>query len=638
MENLDTNSWLNSSTNLFNDLNSDLYNNKNYNNYSNSNGAFEFYDENYDNNNNNKNIKLDNFLVDDFDGILNMNSNENDKNIVNIKLDNEKEISSLNSINWDELILEPYSNSNLGSGELSISSNNEATGTKYQIIEKQRKLEEALKKQEEINNKLEEQLRRSQMKSDLLTNKTTNSRIMLSDISSSSKLNSTPSKKVKGSSFLNNKENFNFTASGMKPKFQQSVFLEPKSSIQASVNGSPRRRKSKSKSISEKDRESKFKINFTKGLTPSNSISNKEIRLEAPLEPASIPDSPYEIGQSPILGLGLNLDSSRRSSISPSESTKLFGSSNEGNNSSPVSSPMKQPRFLYEQTQVRRLSTSDSLLFNNPNMTTPQLGHPSMNLSPVMSIGSSPIGEEPESQFNIAQTPSPVLKSQGRFEGHSPQFGTHGKDIDIALTNSPLKITRKLTTLPRGSIDRYVKELPDKLFECLYPSCNKTFKRRYNIRSHIQTHLEDRPYNCDFEGCDKAFVRNHDLVRHKKSHMEKRYACPCGKKFNREDALIVHRSRLICIGGKQFENVVIKRSPRKRGRPRKEAVPPENMSPTKKLDRDGSIGINNTNKFDVNTEMNFYPIEDQTNRNLLSELETELRMSLEQEGQFQNLT
>nr|1NCS_A Chain A, TRANSCRIPTIONAL FACTOR SWI5 [Saccharomyces cerevisiae] len=47
-------------------------------------------------------------------------------------------------------------------------------------------------------------------------------------------------------------------------------------------------------------------------------------------------------------------------------------------------------------------------------------------------------------------------------------------------------------TLPRGSIDKYVKEMPDKTFECLFPGCTKTFKRRYNIRSHIQTHLEDR--------------------------------------------------------------------------------------------------------------------------------------------------
>ena len=193
---------------------------------------------------------------------------------------------------------------------------------------------------------------------------------------------------------------------------------------------------------------------------------------------------------------------------------------------------------------------------------------------------------EPESHFTVSKTPSPILKSQGHFQGQSPQFSQLAQQIEnnnINPLESPLKITRKLTTLPRGSIDIYVKELPDKMFECLYPGCGKTFKRRYNIRSHIQTHLEDRPYACDFEGCDKAFVRNHDLVRHKKSHFEKMYACPCGKKFNREDALVVHRSRMICIGGKRYENVVIKRSPRKRGRPRKNEVVTGESSPTKKV-------------------------------------------------------
>lgn len=121
----------------------------------------------------------------------------------------------------------------------------------------------------------------------------------------------------------------------------------------------------------------------------------------------------------------------------------------------------------------------------------------------------------------------------------------------------PLKITRKPTTLPRGSIDQYVKELPDKQFECLYPNCGKTFKRRYNIRSHIQTHLEDRPYPCDYPGCDKAFVRNHDLIRHKKSHLNKMFSCPCGKKFNNEEMLIQHRNRMVCSNGKKYETIMV---------------------------------------------------------------------------------
>ncbi|SCU90135.1 LADA_0F02036g1_1 [Lachancea dasiensis] len=205
--------------------------------------------------------------------------------------------------------------------------------------------------------------------------------------------------------------------------------------------------------------------------------------------------------------------------------------------------------------------------------------------------------EEPESEFNVAQSLSPILKSQGRFEGSSPCISHANSDEnkypynladhdqverehDLQHLNLS-KITKKPTTLPPGEIDRYVLELSDKTFKCLFPNCGKTFRRRYNIRSHIQTHLEDRPYICDYEGCNKAFVRNHDLIRHKKIHAEKSFICPCGKKFVREDALIVHRSRMICEGGKKFNNVVIKKSPRRRGRPRKDGTFSGASSPVK---------------------------------------------------------
>ncbi|QLL31962.1 hypothetical protein HG536_0C01300 [Torulaspora globosa] len=264
----------------------------------------------------------------------------------------------------------------------------------------------------------------------------------------------------------------------------------------------------------------------------------------------------------------------------------------------PIKTQNQRPQY-----QTHSQSVSDKLFSDDAG--TPQLRPPSVpttasrrssnyssdypeNGENEIDIDSQQLAvEEPESRFVVAQTPSPVLKSQARFEGSPHQF-----DLDSNNSASPLKITRKPTTLPRGSIDRYVKELPDRLFQCMYPNCNKIFKRRYNIRSHIQTHLEDRPYVCDFEGCDKAFVRNHDLVRHKKSHAEKSYACPCGKKFNREDALIVHRSRMICSGGKKYENVVIKKSPRRRGRPKKDGSSSVNSSPVKDSlarDQDGYL-------------------------------------------------
>jgi regulatory protein SWI5 len=82
----------------------------------------------------------------------------------------------------------------------------------------------------------------------------------------------------------------------------------------------------------------------------------------------------------------------------------------------------------------------------------------------------------------------------------------------------------------------------DHKFICLYPECGKRFGRKYNIQSHIQTHLSDRPYRCDV--CRAGFVRQHDLRRHEKIHGgDKPFVCACKKSFARQDALTRHRQR-----------------------------------------------------------------------------------------------
>ncbi|CCD26991.1 DNA-binding transcription factor SWI5 NDAI_0J00990 [Naumovozyma dairenensis CBS 421] len=244
-----------------------------------------------------------------------------------------------------------------------------------------------------------------------------------------------------------------------------------------------------------------------------------------------------------------------------------------------------QPSYLsqniYEShtpIKPRQLSISNDKLFEDSAMTPQLRPPPNGRRSSYYETLNTELQQQEDNRYN--ETPSSERSTSPQ---HLHEFiQASSSSNSVSTSSSPIKITRKLTTLPRGSIDQYVKELPDKTFECLYPACEKKFfKRRYNIRSHIQTHLEDRPYVCDFFGCDKAFVRNHDLVRHKKVHCEKTFACPCGKKFNREDALIVHRSRMICSGGKKFDNVVIKRSPRKRGRPRKDGSQSVGGSPVK---------------------------------------------------------
>lgn len=96
----------------------------------------------------------------------------------------------------------------------------------------------------------------------------------------------------------------------------------------------------------------------------------------------------------------------------------------------------------------------------------------------------------------------------------------------------------------------------DHKFECLFPDCGKRFGRKYNIQSHIQTHLSDRPYRC--ETCRAGFVRQHDLRRHEKIHGgDKPFVCACRKSFARQDALTRHRQR--CRPQQYFRLLTVQR-------------------------------------------------------------------------------
>lgn len=149
------------------------------------------------------------------------------------------------------------------------------------------------------------------------------------------------------------------------------------------------------------------------------------------------------------------------------------------------------------------------------------------------------------------QNHQPALPSPPSSPQFSWQVTTVDDDAHTHTYNDapPMSKTRR-TQIPAETMQSLMTG-PDPIdgkYICLYGGCMRRFGRKYNIQSHIQTHLADRPFRCGV--CAAGFVRRHDLVRHARIHgTGKDFTCGCGKGFSRMDALNRHRQRQICIGG-----------------------------------------------------------------------------------------
>ena len=147
---------------------------------------------------------------------------------------------------------------------------------------------------------------------------------------------------------------------------------------------------------------------------------------------------------------------------------------------------------------------------------------------------------------------------------HKEQEKSRSQSIPNINLDPQCTVIPEDTGITQEEIAAFIGTAEDNQWMCLFQECKRLFKRKENIKAHVQTHLNDRPYKCGI--CKKPFVRHHDLKRHARIHSEQKdYKCECGERFGRMDALTRHKQRRICHGA--FEG-----SPRKenkRGRPKK---------------------------------------------------------------------
>ncbi|KAF9333831.1 hypothetical protein BG006_003113 [Podila minutissima] len=89
------------------------------------------------------------------------------------------------------------------------------------------------------------------------------------------------------------------------------------------------------------------------------------------------------------------------------------------------------------------------------------------------------------------------------------------------------------------------------------PTCTKPFPTRTQLKSHMAIHTDSFPFPCLYAGCDLHFKRKHDLRRHvdAKHALVKKYLCTggCGEGFGRRDQMVRHLRRGTCGQGFQTE-------------------------------------------------------------------------------------
>ncbi|KAJ3378758.1 hypothetical protein HDU92_007137 [Lobulomyces angularis] len=82
----------------------------------------------------------------------------------------------------------------------------------------------------------------------------------------------------------------------------------------------------------------------------------------------------------------------------------------------------------------------------------------------------------------------------------------HDREIFHRLTVSRMT-TPKKSLVAKKVIEEYI---------CNYPGCLKVFEKKYNMKSHLVSHVNSKPFSC--ENCNKKYKRKHDMARHKKEH------------------------------------------------------------------------------------------------------------------------
>lgn len=108
--------------------------------------------------------------------------------------------------------------------------------------------------------------------------------------------------------------------------------------------------------------------------------------------------------------------------------------------------------------------------------------------------------------------------------------------VHLSLSGSESDSDSDLENVSTPATPRTPRPSEQKVIQCPYDDCPKSFNRKARLTEHLRSHTNTRIFKCPHTGCTKDFLRDSHLKHHVKSaHTDVRdYVCSwdgCGKSF-----------------------------------------------------------------------------------------------------------
>ncbi|XP_052746182.1 variant-silencing SET domain-containing protein [Bicyclus anynana] len=94
-------------------------------------------------------------------------------------------------------------------------------------------------------------------------------------------------------------------------------------------------------------------------------------------------------------------------------------------------------------------------------------------------------------------------------------------------------------------LNNHVRQTHLRLYACQCEICGVTLASKYNMTTHLTSHIDYRPFACSFTGCDKRYKDKAALKKHAIVHYpERQFPCDvCHRTFTRPHRLLAHRKQ-----------------------------------------------------------------------------------------------